>query len=104
MPGHFSKTKTLAVKLKIYLKSDIKVFYYFPTYKVIRNVFEKRVVVSVKAYFDCRISNLSKISKGLNEVFFCIFAVTLAGIWACYKIINTAQPIFQRRIKVVSAL
>lgn len=47
----------------------------------IRDVFEKRVTVSVKAYFDGRISRLSRISKYLNEVFFCIFAVTLAGIW-----------------------
>ena len=31
------------------------------------------------------LSILSKVSKGLNEVFFCIFAVTLAGIWGCYE-------------------
>ena len=39
------------------------------------------MTVCAKAYFDGRISRLSRISKGLNEVFFCIFAVTLAGIW-----------------------
>ena len=52
--------------------------------------FEKRVIFVVKAYIYARIaikilSNVSKVSKCLNEVLFCIFAVILACIWSCYE-------------------
>ena len=52
--------------------------------------FEKRVIFVVKAYIYARIaikilSNVSKVSKCLNEVLFCIFAVILACVWSCYE-------------------
>ena len=52
--------------------------------------FEKRVIFVVKTYIYARIAikilgNVSKVSKCLNEVLFCIFAFILACVWSCYE-------------------